>query len=367
MPKQLTFLASIESHSFSDIHLFKDVALVPLMLGEALGYHVTFVCHNLNEQLLHTYFPTASFDSISLEHYDSELQDYIFTHGKDIDLVFAFGPYPSYLSILSAYKHANPWGKVYMKLDVNRYWLQRLLQFNYTKLLLSLCDFISSESRAIAATVSTTYGIPIYYMPNGYFSFFPAPTISFSEKENIILSVGRLGSTSKQTPILIEAFLKAHLPDWQLRLVGPIDDALKPLLNLYKQVDYFNDHVTFTGPISDKTLLEAEYAKAKIFCSTSNVECCAHVFAEAAKYGCYIISTDVDGVYDLTLQQRYSTITPVDDVTKIADAFLEVCANSTLLEESCTKFQAFARTSLSWNALITDLAASINSTCLSSD
>lgn len=364
MSKQLTFLASIESHSFSDFHLFKDVALVPLMLGKALGYHVTFVCHQLNEDLLHTYFPTASFDSISLENYDIELLNYIFAYGKEINLVFAFGPYPSYLSILSAYKHTNPRGKVYMKLDVNRYWLQSLLQCNYTKSLFSLCDFISSESRNIAASLSHNYKMPIYYMPNGYYSFFPSQPVTFSEKENIILSVGRLGSCCKQTHILIEAFLKAHLPDWQLRLVGPIDDSLRPLLDVYKQTPYFNDHVTFTGPISDKSLLEAEYAKAKLFCSTSNVECCAHVFAEAAKYGCYIISTDVDGVYDLTLQQRYSTITSIDNVTQIANAFIEVCANSALLKDTCTHYQAYARSFLSWDALISDLAKAISNTVL---
>lgn len=359
MAKQLTFLASIESYSFSDVHLFKDVLLVPLLLGRYLHYHVTIVCHSLNAELLHTYFPDADFDYIPYDSYENHLLNYIHTHGKNIDLVFAFGPYPSYYSILSAYKSANPSGKVYMKLDVNRYWLQQLLGSSLTMPLFSMCDFISSESRYIASIVSATYNHPVYYLPNGYYSFFPSSPTPFSEKENVILTVGRLGDACKQTNLLIETFLKAHLQNYQLRLVGSIDPSLYPMLNIYRQVPYFNTHVTFTGSIFNKQMLELEYSKAKIFLLTSSVECCAHVFAEAAKYGCYIISTDVDGVYDITLNEKYGTIIRTHNINDLSQALIKTSQNPDLLKETCTHYQAYARSHFSWDTLISDFASEL--------
>lgn len=93
----------------------------------------------------------------------------------------------------------------------------------------------------------------------------------------------------------------------------------------------FAAQVIILGPIYDKVQLEEEYRKAKIFCLTSLVECYAHVFAEAAKNGCYIVSTDVDGALDITHNQRYGTIHPTHDWQSVGQTLQQVTKQEALL------------------------------------
>lgn len=93
----------------------------------------------------------------------------------------------------------------------------------------------------------------------------------------------------------------------------------------------FAAQVTMVGPIFDKVQLEEEYRKAKIFCLTSLVECYAHVFAEAPKNGCYIVTTDVDGAADITQQQRFGTIHPTHDWEAMGLDIATSCKTGTIV------------------------------------
>ena len=101
-------------------------------IGEHLGYDVTIVTTEMNDALLQQVFPAVKFESVPFEDdYVANMNAYLAKHAKDIDIAFAIGPYPSYLAILKTYKHFNPNGKIYMKLDVNRFWLNRLKTYPY--------------------------------------------------------------------------------------------------------------------------------------------------------------------------------------------------------------------------------------------
>ncbi len=43
MSKRIAFLCSVESYKLSDAHIFKDLCLVPILLGEELGYEKSIV------------------------------------------------------------------------------------------------------------------------------------------------------------------------------------------------------------------------------------------------------------------------------------------------------------------------------------
>lgn len=49
--------------------------------------------------------------------------------------------------------------------------------------------------------------------------------ISYKEKENLIISVGRFGSYQKNTDMMLDAFEKIDLKNWKVRLIGPITDS----------------------------------------------------------------------------------------------------------------------------------------------
>ncbi|MCE4044281.1 glycosyltransferase [Lysinibacillus fusiformis] len=361
MTKRIAFICSVESAKLSDAHIFKDLCLVPILLGEHLGYEVSIVTTEMNETLLQQSFPAVKFEQVPIGiDYVANMNAYLVKHAKNIDLVFAIGPYPSYLSILQTYKQFNPNGKVYMKLDVNRFWLSRLKTYPYFLELLQLCDLLTSECVSIQTDIREFSQLDVQHIPNGFYEYFHTEPVQFHEKKNRILSVGRLDAPEKQTIFTIKAFLAAQLTDWELRLVGPMSESFQQEIKQLLDSHPYPAQVTMVGPISDKMQLEEEYRKAKIFCLTSTVECFAHVFAEAAKNGCYIVTTDVDGAADITQQQRFGRIHPTHDWESIARTLQQVAHQEALLENTCLQLQADARKELNWQHIVKDVAAYLN-------
>jgi len=327
------------------------------LLGEYLGYDVSILTTEMNEALLKQTFPAVTFQHIPFgDDYVANMNTYLIEHAKDIDIAFAIGPYPSYLSILKTYKKYNPNGKIYMKLDVNRFWLNRLKTYPYFTELLQLCDVLSSECESIQNSIHEFSNLDIKRIPNGFYELFQTDPVLFNEKENRILTVGRLDAPEKQVLLAVKAFLAAQLSDWEFRLVGPMSEAFRQELSNVLDGNPFAAQVTILGPIYDKVQLEEEYRKAKIFCLTSLVECYAHVFAEAAKNGCYIVTTDVDGAADITQNQRYGTIHPTHDWQSVGRTLQLVTKQEVLLADTCEHLQAFARAELNWRNIVQKVA-----------
>ncbi|MGG2073330.1 glycosyltransferase family 4 protein [Lysinibacillus irui] len=357
MSKKIAFICSVESYKLSDAHIFKDLCLVPILLGDYLGYEVSIVTTEMNDALLQQSFPNVKFEHVPFGiDYVANMNAYLVKHAKEIDIVFAIGPYPSYLPILQTYKHYHPDGKIYMKLDVNRFWLNRLKTYPYFLELLKLCDLLTSECVSIQKAIQEFSQLEIKHLPNGFYEHFYTEPVPFQEKENRILMVGRLDSPEKQTILAVRAFLAAQIPDWELRLVGPMSATFQQELLMILDSHPLAKQVTIIGPIYDRVKLEEEYRKAKIFCLTSLVECYAHVFAEAAKNSCYIVTTDVDGADDITQQQRFGTIHPTHDWESIGRTFQQVTKQEALLANTCVELQAFARKELNWQQLVKKVA-----------
>lgn len=357
LSKKIALVCSIESYTLGDAHLFKDVCLVPILLGEYLGYEVTIVTAHINQTLLHETFPNVKFARVSSEgNFEENMKLYMIEHAHEIDIAVAFGPYPSYLSILKTYKMYNPLGKIYMKLDVNRYWLTRLLQEPYFKELLNLCDLVTSECEPIQNKINEMLNLKVKRIPNGFYEFFPTEPVLFKDKKNVILTVGRIDSPEKQVLPAVTAFLSAGIPDWEFRLVGPMNEEFKAKLFTLLEGNPYGSQVKTLGPIYDKILLEQEYRAAKIFTLTSIVECHAHVLAEAAKNGCYLICTDVDGVSDITYNQRYGKIHSTSDWEGIAKTLKKVTSDEKLLSSTCYELQSIARASLNWRNLVQQIS-----------
>ncbi|MEG0471339.1 MAG: glycosyltransferase family 4 protein [Solibacillus sp.] len=357
MAKKIAFICSVESYKLSEAHIFKDLCVVPILLGKYLNYDVTILTSELNETALHKTFSSVKVQHIPFEGgFEANMNAYLMKHAKEIDIAFAIGPYPSYLSMLTTYKQMNPNGKIYMKLDVNRYWLSRLLTNFYFKRLLHLCDLVTSECEPIQTEINRALNVDVKLIPNGYYEHFPTEPVHFEQKKNRILTVGRLDAPEKQVKFAVKAFLAAELANWEFRLVGPMSEAFRQELLEMLDGSPFGDQVIIVGPIYDKFLLEQEYRQAKIFCLTSTVECYAHVFAEAAKNGCYIISTNVDGASDITHNQRFGKIHPTYDWEHIALEFKNVAAQEQVLAHTCEELQKYAREELNWNVIVKKIA-----------
>lgn len=132
------------------------------------------------------------------------------------------------------------------------------------------------------------------------------------EKENIILTVGRLIS-SKHHDRLIEIFIKNHIPSWKLVIVGydhlkqKNSERLKDLINKYKA----NEIVSLEGKISN---VEDYYLRSRIFAFTSSSEGFPNAIGEAMSAGLPVIAYDcVAGPSEMIKDSHNGFLVPLFD------------------------------------------------------
>ena len=132
------------------------------------------------------------------------------------------------------------------------------------------------------------------------------------QKENIVLSVGRLIAT-KNHDELIRLFVKINQPGWKLVIVG--DDALKQqnMVSLQKLIDELKakDKVILAGKQSD---VESYYRRSKIFAFTSSSEGFPNVIGEAQSAGLPVVAFDcVAGPADMISDGENGYLVPLFD------------------------------------------------------
>ena len=108
----------------------------------------------------------------------------------------------------------------------------------------------------------------------------------YSERENVILTVGRLDANKNQR-LLIEAFANLNVVNWKLVIVG--DGILREEYIKLTSSLGISDKVDFVGNISN---VSDYYNKAKIFVFTSQSEGFPNALLEAMSFGLPCISTD---------------------------------------------------------------------------
>lgn len=257
--------------------LLKDKGLIPYFLHKLYGFDSVMVGEdNGSYDYLEKYLPGMRMEFLPDGRPETR-NEWLLSNAKDIDILIVNGPYPVNRDIVRIYKEQNPHGLTYMPLDANSEWIDRLtITDEETYRMLSLMDVIGTSGRKLQRHLNRKWPWRIRYFPNGYYH----PWVSvngadYHKKENIILTVGRIGDHQKGTTAMLQAFARIfdRIPGWTLRLVGNITDTFRPCIE-----DYFNEHpelrdrVIFVGKITDKAALFEEYKRAKIFTLTSILE-----------------------------------------------------------------------------------------------
>jgi len=119
---------------------------------------------------------------------------------------------------------------------------------------------------------------------------FEISDVTFKEKENIVLSLGRV-TKAKGIDTLIYAWdkIKNDVNDWKLQIVGDGEDK-KEFIKLVKELDIQN--IEFIGGTTD---IKPLYEKAKIFIIPSIAEGMPMTIIEAMACKSCIISTKTGG------------------------------------------------------------------------
>lgn len=326
---------------WSNQQLRKDCGLVPWLLAKNHGWRGVMVgmkCSDAYPNLVD--MPELELEFLSEDTSEARLK-YVEENAAGMDLLILYGAYPHYIPLVRRYKQVRPDGLIYLASDMNLGWAKRIPHAHplYQEFL-SKCDIIGASNTTVQAYMARQWRFPVKLIRNGYYDAIPA-----LPKENIILTVGRIGAMAKQTHVLLEAFaaVAEKLPTWELRLVGAVEAKFKRFIE-----GYFLSHpqlrgrVTFTGLIEDRAALMAEYARAKVFCLPSSFEGTPNAAADALHAGCYMITSSVEAANDITDKGRCGRVFPIGDTARLAKLLKEICRNEKLLLKGGAHAAAYA-------------------------
>ncbi|HON17717.1 MAG TPA: glycosyltransferase family 4 protein [Salinivirgaceae bacterium] len=152
------------------------------------------------------------------------------------------------------------------------------------------------------------------------------------EKENIILSIGRLIET-KHHDRLIKIFSNLDAPQWKLVIIGGDAQKQKNMEKLQQQIEELNlkDRVELLGYVKN---IEEWYFKASIFAFTSSSEGFPNVVGEALSAGIPVVSYDcIAGPSEMIIHGVNGFLVPVFDDLSFAKYLQILIDNPNIRQE----------------------------------
>lgn len=364
-----------------NVHLIKDVGQIGNALAENFDIESTLVCYHNSEtyDYLNTEATFQKIDFIENKGLQLFLErsviNYLKQKSRSIDVLHFFHLTKETIYYSLLYKRLNPKGILYIKMDANDESIskQNVYSKNFIfqtihkaaeKRLFKKLNWISAENPNTFDQLNNTYPVlknKTLLIPNGINTNYIKtifPTIKpFSEKENIILSVGRIGAEDKGYDILLNAFVKANIPNWKLVLVGPIlNNFDKKVEQIAESNPEFKDKIELTGNITDRANLYSYYNNSKIFCLSSPKESFGIAFVEALYFGNYIIGTNgMSSFQYISNGLKFGKSVAIDNVSELSKT-LQDCSNDNYLSSTFEAEHKYAQENFSWNKIITLLA-----------
>lgn len=343
----------IPAYPLENVQLLKDRILIPYVYYRHFGGSMTIVTQKAEEYPYLSYLEGVQLHILpsgeSQSHMMAAIQ-YVNEHHAEMDLLFLFGARLEYVELAARYKSLRPDGLIYLKLDINVGWANALpLDHAPYSAFLDSCDIISCEARRLQQFLCQKWRRPVAYIPNGlYYPLYPSMAeTTYADKENLILTVGRIGSAQKNSHILLYAYALSYLhftTPWELVMIGPVTPEFQAIYHAFcQELPEIAPHVHLPGVITDKALLHSYYRRAKIFALTSQMEGgCPNVYAEAAGFGCTILTTNIDSAPDMTDGERTGRIVMnLESIPDYAKALSALCADQPYLERNFTAIREY--------------------------
>ena len=346
-------ICMIPSHPLQNVQLMKDRVILPYTCYRLFGESLKLITQPTEEYPYLSYLPGAELIPLPAElpHMEGAIR-YVSEHCAEIDLLCLFGIRAEYIELVRTYKTLRPDGIIYLKLDANIAWANELpLSDESFSAFLQGCDIISCEARRLQSLIYKKWQRPVEYIPNGvYYPLYPeAVDVRYEGKENMILTVGRLGTVQKNSLLLLYAYALTFLElkePWDLVMVGSITPEFQADYDDFcKRFPSLAPHTHLTGNITDKQTLYQYYKKAKIFALSSREEGGSPtVFSEAAIFGCTVVTTGVDAAEDMTDNGRVGRISPnTEDIDGFAKELTALCRDPEYLARNFHDMRTYMR------------------------
>jgi glycosyltransferase involved in cell wall biosynthesis len=326
-----------------NVDFVKDKGQIAYQMQKHLGYKSTMVCcrNSPDYPYINSEVPGLNVEFIENAKptffWNNAILSYIWREAQSIDVLNLYYLVQESLLYGLLYKFRNPDGVLYLKMDMNVNIYKKVgLQFseNYFKdqvhlqmykLFKKKIDVVSVESNRafnLLHHLDSQLAEKTIRLPNGLDfqqGWGQMGDNLYSKKENIILSVGRIGSKSKNNEFLLRALEGINLQNWEVYFVGPVAEEFEPKIeSFFKRNPSLKEHVFFTGKVQDRQKLKTYYARAKIFCLPSRWEAFPLVLLEALSAGNYIIGTDrISSIEEITQDEKIGSIVELDNAEQL--------------------------------------------------
>lgn len=335
---------------FEMVHYYKDPGMILNYLNKLYNIDVCVVSYSKTNNSETLYLNNLKILKLKKSFIDPFIL-YLFKNAKNIDLLILFHNRQKNYFYRFLYKLLNPVGKTYLKLDFNIYNMNEIESFyeanqkiknileikngiiRYLKIIkkfflynkikkeLSKFNIVSVETKKIYKKFKDILKLNnLYNITNGFDNLSQdiPEILPFDKKQDIILTVGRIGSMQKNNQMLLNVLKKLNLKNWKMYFIGPIENIfIETINNFYKEKSELKEKVFFLGNIDNRKELYSWYNKSKVFCLTSLWEGFALVLPEALYFGNYIIGTNVGAIDEITENNKIGKIIEINDENEL--------------------------------------------------
>lgn len=362
-------MVTIVFASISEDHFVKDVCSYPYYLGKYCDW--SCVCayftdgKPLKNVLFEQYCALKYLGKANNYPKQKEIAaEYLRQYAKQFDVLCFFHYGGASYSLARLAKRLNPTIKVYIKLDMNEKGFAHFHDGTFLRKIKILPEYWKSRAVDLFTVENRSFyralkGMRLFknrieYLPNAV-SLFGVDLGKISrpkQKENILLTVGRLGTHVKNNELLVEAIRKVSrslFNDWKFLFVGPAEAHFVEYVKRACEADaWMAEHLVLFGEVKDRMRLYELYAKAKIVCMTSRSESFCIALMEAMFFGAYPVITHFGSIIDdLTKDRRYGMVSPQEDVIALTEA-LEKIAGEEKLAVLSQSVEHFVRDNFSY-------------------
>lgn len=352
----------------------KDMFLVPKYLSNYLGMQGEIVYpinqDNIDFDDSYRNMKLTPIKSLSKFHStiwsEKEMAWWLIKNAKRIDVLCLFWLNQRNIIFAKIYKLLNPNGICYVKGDLGYTDFSKLPNKGFwsyfRKLFTKAIDIYSVETEVnYEAIKQGLFGDHLrkstVLMSNGFdIELFENLNITkrhFDKKENLLITVGRLGTAQKNNEMMLAALDGVDMYNWKFMLVGNVEaEFLKAFNEFILRNPDKRDKVLITGAIYDRAKLFDLYNKSKLFILTSNWEGMANVFPEALALGNYIITTNVSGSKEISDNERLGKIINIGDIDALRTALRDVFESKVDLETNYREAINFSDSNFNWRQLI---------------
>lgn len=314
-----------------NVHLIKDVGLIPYFLfkGGYFNSGIAFYAEQESLSYLQNEVRGLKYQKIKRVTKNDHLNVFFFLLKRisSMDIVMMFHPNYYSLSVAFLIKVLSfNRIKFYFKMDLDstfdfvglykKSWKRFIFNFLMRKI-----NLLSAEAREDCSQFEKLGKFAVKHIPNG---LIPVENKSFF-KENILLTVGRLGSYQKDTQTLLKAFAIANPKEVTLVLIGPFESDFHLFVQEYfKEYPHLMDKIEFKGSINDREELMSYYRRSKFFVLSSRHEGFPLVLLEAIANGCFILSSDFPAARDIVDNELFGRLFNVGDYIALANLIVQV-------------------------------------------